>query len=478
MTEQTLFVPVTGVDSISPELSQNLQIRGSGQFNFIGRLRQGVSLESAQSAVSVQASRLEAAYPDVHKGQRAIVYPEPRTRLEPAAAEFMPPVAIIFMTLVGLVLLAACANVASLFYARAAGRQKEIAIRMALGAGKWRILRQLLTESLLLSIIGAIAGIFLARWLLTLLSGIRFATDLQLDFHFALDTSVLGFALVLAIGSGLLSGIMPGLRISTANLVSTLKEGGKTSVRGSVRQRLRDALVVLQVAVSLVLLVCAGLFLRSTQNAARQDLGIQTKGRLVMSTDTSLIGYDESRNRVFYRQLLQRVRNMPGVERAALGRYLPIGFGNGIYEVFVEGRASKNDRTDYALFNIVSTTYFETIGMPLLQGRVFTEQDHKTSKPVAIINEAMAHRYWPNQNPLGRKFRYNDAKAPTVEVVGIVKTAKYVLPAERPTPCFYLPFDQNERSDMVLHVQALRDPQTMIAAVREQVLNIDPEMPL
>ena len=476
---QTLFVPVTGADFISPEYSKNFsQRRGSGEFNFIGRLREGVNLENAQSAVTLQASRLEAAYPDVHKGQRAIVYPEPRTRMEPSAAQYMPPVALIFMTLVGLVLLAACANVAGLFYARSAGRQKEIAIRLALGAGRWRILRQLITESLLLSIIGAIAGIFLARWLLFLLSSIRFATDLKLDFNFALDTTVLTFSLLLAVFSGLLSAITPGLRISTANLAGTLKEGGKTSSRGTVRQRLRDALVVVQVAVSLVLLVCSGLFLRATQNAAQQDLGIQTTGRLIMATDTELIGYDESRNRTFYRQLLQRVRNMPGVERAALGRYLPIGFRSGINEVFIEGRPSKRDRTDYSYFNIVSTDYFETVGTSLLQGRVFSEMDQETSKPVAIINQAMANRYWPDQNPIGKRFRFDDATAAPVEVVGIVKTVKFQLPAEKPTPGFYLPFDQNERSDMVLHVQTIRDPKKMIAAVRTQVLNIDPEIPL
>ena len=437
-----------------------------------------MSLDEAQSAANLQAGRLASAYPDIHKAQRAIVYPEPRTRMEPAAADFMPPIALIFMTLVSLVLLAACANVASLFYARASGRQKELAIRLALGARRGSILQQLLTESLLLAVFGAIAGIFLARWMTGLLSSIRIATDLQLDFRFALDFTVIAYAMGLAVFSALLAGMMPGLRISTTNLVGTLREGGQTSQRGAVRQRLRDALVVLQVAVSLVLLVCASLFLQSTKNASRQDLGLKTEGRIVMAMDPELIAYDEARSIVFYRQLLDRTRQLPGVEKAALGRYLPIGFRSGGYEVFIEGKPVEKDRTDRAVVNFVSEDYFETIEMPALQGRVLSRQDVEGSKLVAVINQAMAERYWPGQNALGKRFRIDEATGQPVEVVGIVKTAKYILPAERPTPAFYLPFAQNVRTDMVLHVHTNRNPEQMIPSLRSLIREIDPEMPV
>jgi predicted permease len=475
----TIFVPLTGADLIYPDYSKDLTKRTrGGDFNFVGRLRPGVNLEKAQAAVTLETNRLAKSFPDIYKAQRALVYPEPRTRMEPSAASYMPPVAMIFMILVALVLLAACANVASLFYARASGRQKELAIRVALGAGRGNIIRQLLTESLILSLLGALAGILLARWITNLLSSIRFATDLQLDFHFTLDYAVIGYSLILAILSGLLAGMIPGLRISHANLIGTLREGGQTSKRGSVRQRLRDALVVLQVAVSLVLLVCAGLFLQSTFHSAKQDVGIQTHGRVVMAMDTDLIGYDKPRSIAFYRQLLDRVRSLPGVKSAALGRYLPIGFRNGMYQVFIEGAPEKQNGTEQAFFNIVSSDYFHTVQLNPLEGRVFTRNDNDRSKAVAVINEAMAKKYWPGQNPIGKRFRFDEKTAAPVEVVGIVRTGKYILPAERPLPAFYLPFEQNFRSDMVLHVYTERNKQDLIVAARKVVSELDPEMPV
>jgi predicted permease len=428
--------------------------------------------------VNVQAARLEKEYSEFHKGQRAILYPEPRTRLEPAAVAFMPPIALVFMILVGLVLLAACANVASLLYARASGRQKELAIRLALGSSRVRILRQLLAESVLLALFGSVAGILLAFWLTNLLSNLRFATDMPLDWNFTLDSTVLGYAVLISVLSGVLAGLMPGLRASNTNLVDSLKEGGRTSAMGSTRHRLRDVFVVAQVTASLVLLVCAGLFLRSTFNAAKQDLGIETEGRVVMAMDTELLRYDEARSRTFYRQLLERVRALPGVESAALGRFLPIGFRNGNFEVFIEGQEQDKSRVKYAFFNVVSPEYFKTIGMPLLQGRVFAENDAPGSKLVAIVNEVMAEKHWPGQNPIGKRFRFNKPDGEPVEIIGVVKTAKYVLPAEKPTPAFYLPFNQYYRSDTVLHVHTSRVPSEMVAAIRAEALALDPELPV
>ena len=479
LVRQTLFVPVTGIDYIYPEYSKSfLNRRRTGEFNLIARLRPGVTLDKAQSAADLQANRMATAYPDLFKAQRAVLYPEPRTRLEPAAAEFMPPIAITFMMLVMLVLLAACANVASLFYARASGRQKELAIRVALGAGRTNVLRQLLTESVILSVFGAIVGLALARWITAVLSSIRVATDLSFDFQFTLNLTVVGYAMALAVLSGIIAGIMPALRMSSTNLVGTLREGGQSSKRGSVRQRLRDVLVVLQIAVSLVLLVCAGLFLQSTRNAAKQDLGIKTDGRIVMAMDTDLVAYNEERSTVFFRQLLERTRQLPGVEKAALGRWLPIGFGNGNYEVFIEGRPAEQGKTDRAYFNVVSDDYFETIGMPVLQGRALTAQDVKGSKLVAVVNEVMAQHYWPGQNAIGKRFRFREITVEPVEIVGIVKPTKYVLPTEKPQPAFYLPLSQNVRSDMNLHVYTKRSPEEMIPAMRSLIRNVDPDMPV
>jgi predicted permease len=476
---QTLYVPITAADYLYPDYSKSLVERSrTGDMSFFGRLQKNVTLEQARSAVNVQAERLEKEYGEIHKGQRALLYPEPRTRLEPSAVSYMPPIAFIFMTLVGLVLLAACANVASLLYARASGRQKEIAIRMSLGSSRIRILRQLLFESLLLALLGSIAGIGLAFWLTNLLGNLHFATDIPLDFNFTIDSTVLGYALLIAVISGVLAGLMPGLRASNTNLVESLKEGGRTSAVGAGRQRLRDILLVTQVAVSLVLLVCAALFLQSTMNAAKQDLGMQIKNRVVMGMDTDLSHYDKERSQSFYRNLLERVHTIPGIESAALGRYLPIGFENGAFDVFIEGKAKYDPGSDQAYFNIVSSDYFKTVEMPVLQGRAFNEKDIPDSKKVAIVNEAMAKKYWPAENPLGKKFRFDTSKSEPVEIIGVVKTTKYVLPSEQPVPAFYLPYYQNYRSDMVLHIHSLRPPAEIISAVRAEVRAMDPEMSL
>ncbi len=479
LIQQTLYIPITAADLLYSDYSKNLAQRSrAGEIFFIGRLKKNVTPEQAQTALNVQAARLETEYSEIHKGQRALLYAEPRTRLEPAAISYMPPIALIFITLVGLVLLAACANVASLLYARASGRQKEIAIRMSLGSSRIRILRQLLFESLLLALCGSIAGIALAFWLTNLLANLRFATDIPLDMNFSIDSAVLGYALLIAVFSGVFAGLMPGLRASNTNLVDSLKEGGRTSAVGAGRQRLRDILLVTQVAVSLVLLVCAGLFLQSTRNAAKEDIGVQIKNRVVFAMDTQLLHYDENRSRTFYRGLLERVHTIPGVESAAYGRYLPIGFQNGAYEVFIEGKAQHNSGSDQAYFNIVSSDYYKTVGMPLLQGRAFNEKDIPGSKKVAIVNEVMAKKYWPSENPLGKKFRFDTSNSEPVEVVGIAKTAKYVLPAESPSPAFYLPFHQTYRSDTVLHIHTSRLPAEIISAVRAEVRAIDPEISL
>ena len=479
LIEQTLYIPITAAEYLYPGYAKQLQERArNGEIFFIGRLQKNVTQQQAQTALDVEAARLEKEYGEIHKAQRALLYPEPRTRLEPAAVSYMPPIALIFMTLVGLVLLATCANVASLLYARASGRQKEIAIRMSLGSSRLRVLRQLLCESLLLALFGSIAGIAMAIWLTNLLGNLHFATDIPLDMNFSLDTTVLGYALLIAIFSGILAGLMPGLRASNTNLVESLKEGGRTSAVGAGRQRLRDILLVTQVAVSLVLMVCAGLFLQSTMNAAKQDLGMQIKNRVVMAMDTELLHYDENRSRTFYRNLLERVHTIPGVESAALGRYLPIGFQNGTYNIFIEGKTQNNAGAESAFVNIVSSDYFKTVQMPVLQGRAFDEKDIPGSKKVAIVNEVMAKKYWPGENPLGKKFRFDTRKSEPVEIVGVVKTAKYVLPAEAPLPAFYLPYHQNFRGDMVLHIHSLRPPAEIISAVRAEVRAIDPEISL
>ena len=473
------YLPITGIDFLYPESGKRFEERRKyGPFAVVGRLQPGVSLAEARAAVTAQAARLEQAYPDVHKGQRALVYPEARARMETSAIAYMPPIVTVFMTLVGLVLLVACANVANLMLVRATGRQKELAIRTALGAGRMRILRQSLVESTLIAMAGAGFGLLFALWPIGLLSAVQPATDLPLRFDFRVDYAVFGYTLLLAVGAGLISGLLPGLRIARTNLAATLKEGGRTSAMHSSRQRFRDLLVASQVAVSLVLLVCAGLFLRSTLNAANEDMGFEMKGRLIVAMDAELRQYDEARGRAFYRQLLERVRALPGVKKASLASFLPIGFNSDADEILLEGAVPDPETLlPFAYVNYVSTGYFESMGMPILRGRDFNENDNQSSKKVVIVNQKMAEQLWPAQDPIGRRFSINGLKGPWLEVIGVTRVVKFQLPAEKPTAGYYTPLLQTYRSEQVLQVHAQGDPLRMAPAVRAEVRALDPDMP-
>jgi predicted permease len=472
------YIPFTAVDLLVPERTKYFEKRRkSGPFSFVARLKPGVSIEQARAAVMAHAARVEQEYPEIHKGQRPLVVPEPRARMESAAIQYMPPIVTVFMTLVGLVLLVACANVANLLLARATSRQKELAIRTALGASRASIVRQLVVESTILAMLGAGFGLLFAVWPIRALAAVRPATDLPISFDFVIDYRVFAFTILLAAGAGLLSGLLPGLRMGRANLVGALKEGGRTSSQHSARHRFQDFLVASQVAVCLVLLVCAGLFFRSTQNAARQDMGFDMKNRLVVAMDAELRKYDEPRGRVFYRQLLDRVRNLPGVTSVSASTFLPIGFGSGTRHIYIDGVTIDPERRPWAFYNTVDTDYFRTMGMPILRGRDFNENDNENSPKVAIINEVMAEHFWPGQDPLGRRFR-TAADGPLIEVIGVTRVVKFVLPAERPARGMYLPFRQNYRSDMVLTLHTQGDPMQFAGGVRAAVQALDPDMPI
>ncbi len=478
--EPAAYLPLTGMDFLYPDYSKTYeQRRKAGPFVFIGRLKPGVSMEEARSAVTAHSIRLEQAYPETQKGQGGLVHPEPRARMETSAIAYMPPIVTVFMTLVGLVLLVACANVANLLLARATSRQKEIAIRAALGAGRGRILRQSLVESTLIALAGAGAGLLLSIWPIHALASFRVETDLPITFNFELDYAVYSYTLLLAVGAGLISGLMPGLRIARTNLVASLKEGGRTSSQHSAKHRFRDLLVASQVAVSLVLLVAAGLFFRTTRNAAQENMGFDKEDRLVVGMDTEMRRYDEARTRQYYRQLLERVRALPGVISASAANALPIGFNTDSYELQIEGAmADPNKRPPWAFHTTVDRDYFRTMGMPVLEGRGFNESDTAESKQVAVINTEMAKQMWPGLNPIGRRFTIQMRKPQTREVIGITRVVKFQLPAERPNPGYYVPLLQNDRTDMILHVHTQGDPMKLAPMVRAEVQSLDPDMPI
>ena len=473
------YIPVTGVDHIFPEWSKTIEDRSrGGGFQVIARLQPGVGIREARAAAETHATRLAQEYPETQSNQRALVHPEPLVRMEPSAIVFMPRIAAVFMTLVGLVLLIACANVANLLLARATSRQKEMVIRSALGAGRWQIIRQLLTESVLLALMGGGLGLIFGRWGTDAIGSINPATDLPLDFNFSMDYRIFGFTLAIALLTGIIAGLVPAWQASRTDLAVTLKEGGR-SAHASSRHWLRSALVVSQVAVSLILLISAGLFVRTARNTVDIDMGFELENRLVVAMDPEIRQYDEPRGRIFYRELLDRVRTMPGVISASTGRFLPIGFGNGIQEVYVEGTVPEKDAAaPFAFYNVVNTDYFKTMGMPIVQGRTFTEDDNEDNRSVVIINDKMAEEFWPGENPLGKRFRTGVLEEPMLEVVGVTRTVKFSLPSESPISGFYFPFQQKYRSDAVLHVHTQGDPLLLVSPVRAEIQTLDSEMPI
>ncbi len=475
-----IYVPIRVWAQIEPGIKAELEDRGSFSWRVVARLREGFDLERAAQAVTVRAANLGQEYPETNSNLKVMVYPEPLTRLEPSAADYLPMVARIFMGMVSLVLLIACANVASLLLVRAAGRRKEVAVRSALGAARWRIIRQLLVESLLISSLGGICGLGIAHIVTNLLGSIRVATDTPLVFDFSPDYRVFFFAIVTTLATGIVAGLLPALKTIRTDLFEPLRDGGRGT--GAVsRQRLRSLLVTAQVAVSLVLLVCTGLFLRSMNNVGNLDPGFAFHNRAMLAVDTGLRNYDTAKAATFFKDLLREVRSLPGVKSATTARSVPLGFNSFGYNVYVEGEGegqTKEERLRPILSDIVETDYFATLGFRLLDGRLFEESDNPDSRQVAVVNTQMSETLWPNQSPLGKRFSLDKPGGPYVEVVGIVNTAFYSFPGEPVQPFFYLHYAQRPRLDQYLFVHAEGDPESILPALRRQIANLDPNMPI
>ena len=451
----------------------------SYELKVFGVLKPGVSLKQAQGSVDVIMQRLARQYPQ-DKDFGARLYPERLARPEPDPSNGIVIVGILFMTLAGLVLLLACSNVANIIMVRATARGREMAVRSALGAGRLRLARQLMTESVLLGLVGGLAGLLLGAWISHLLGSIQLvALGSPLRFDFSFDWRVFVFGMLAALGTGLLVGLMPAFRLSRANLISVLHEGSRGVLAGTVRSRLRSALVVVQVAASLMLLVVAGLFVRSTRNAERMYLGFDPTHVLNATIDIREAGLDKEHGRLFFRDLEERVRNVPGVQSVSLASSIPMGYSHDDSPVFVEGKAADAKEPEPDVFyNSVSRDYFSTMRVPLLRGRIFTDQDNEKALLVAVINDTMAQKFWPNQDPIGKRFSMKGAAGPFMEVVGVVKTGKYGSPAEEPSPFFYVPQEQLPQSVRTLQVRTAGVPEAMIPRIESEIHALAPNLPL
>jgi predicted permease len=375
--------------------------------------------------------------------------------------------------------LLACSNVANIVLVRATARERELAVRTALGAARTRIVRQLLTESSLLALMGGVLGVIVGVWTTRLISSIRIeVADIPIRFDFGFDWRVFSFALAIAAITGLVVGMAPAWRAARADFNQVLHEGSR-GILGSGKSRLRSALVVAQVAVSLMLLVVAGLFVRSSQNAEHGYLGFDPHNVLNLTMETRTIGFDMPRTQQFIRDMEDRVRALPGVQSVSVASSIPMGYSNDSALVYPEGQAlSDKDAPPMALYNAVDPPYFATMGVPLLRGRQLTEQDNEKTPKVAVINEAMAKKLWPNQDPLGKRFRIQSQSVPLTEVVGVAKQGKYNDPVDDTTLFFYQPLAQNPNTFVNLQLRTAGAAELLIPEVEQQIHSLAPGLPL
>jgi putative ABC transport system permease protein len=450
--------------------------------NVVGRLRPGVSLEQASAEMSAIATRLNQAYPDNRAGNtQATVLGEVEGRFEDMGTIFRSA-GLIAMAIVGLILLIACANVANLMLARAAARRKEIGIRLALGASRARLVRQLLTESVLLALLGGGLGLLLALWVTDLMQGFVPVLEYKIvDNFFALDSRALIFTLIVSLATGLVFGLAPAWHSSNPDVVPVLKGDPETAQRGKLRAfSLRNVLVVSQVALSLVVLVCGGLFIKSFRKAQTMDPGFDNRNGLFAFLSPTLIGYEEEQSRNFYKQLVERVSHVPGVEAVSFARTLPLGDSsnsNGPIlkegETLPRGTAGRNIMT-----NVVGTNYFNTMQIPIVEGREFDDRDQPKTQRVIVVNQKMAQMLWPGESAVGKRIFIGAESRDAYEVVGVVRTGKYRALAEDPKPFFYYAMGQRRPGTMALVVRANVDPRSLVGAVRSEIRTLDRRVPM
>lgn len=475
------YVPVNApfYGDSSTNAKQVLSQRDDRSLTLMARLKPDVSLKQAKVALAVLAHRLSDTYPQSDKGAAINIYPEKLARPDPDPDNTGGLAALAFMTLAGLVLLVACFNVANVLLVRATARQRDMAVRAALGAGRWRLVRQHLTESFVLALAGGVAGVLLGSWASGFLGSLNLRTEVPLRFDFSSDLRVYLFAFGAVCLTGFVVGLIPALRVARTDAGVILHEGGRTSSDGPRRHFARSSLVVAQVAGSLLLLIVAGLFVRSLGKAEQVNLGFEPDQVLNVTLSPDEVGYKEDRGREFYRELLPRVRALPGVVSAAEAFTVPMGLIGSDNEVIIEGHPLKpGEQAPNIANNMVSPGYFQTMRIPLLEGRDFTDADGKDAPRVAIINRKMADQFWPNEDPIGKRFEKKASDHKPITVVGVVQTVKYKGIIETPQPFFYLPLDQEYLAFRTIQVRTSVPPTSLAGPLEALVRELGPNVPI
>jgi len=471
MVNVQAFLPVS-MGAISVAFSSLDDNRSLRTLYLLGRLTPGVTLAQAEATLKTVSQRLAAANPKDSAGVTIRARTELLGRIPNGD---LVGVSAFFLAMAALVLLLACVNLANLLMVRAASRQKEIAMRAALGGSRSRLIRQFLTESFLLTLFGALTGLLLSAWACSALSAVRWqGIPIYLDFSF--DGRVIAYTFVAAVLTGLVLGILPAVRGSRANLAAVARDGGQRNSGGP--QRTRSILVMAQVAAAFLLLIVASLLTHSLQNAHRLDLGFEARNVANFTLDPHNVGYNEAQGRQFYKDLLRRVRALPEVESAGLAISGPMNLVPLPMQVEADGYAPpKGQPAPTVFYDVVSQDFFQTLRIPIVRGRGFSSDDQNSPR-VAIVNQTMAELYWPGKDPLGRKAQSSVDPGHSFEIVGVLKDVRYLAVTELHRPYIFLPYEQNYVPIQTLRVRYHGPAETALAEVRKEIASLAPELPV
>ena len=467
-----MWVPLMQIDQISPQNAGRLTSRDNNFMNLIARLRTSVTVEQARLRMAAIHKGLLADFPEDFRGSDWRLVPPSQAGIHPSMRSAQLGLSSVVMAVVVMLLLIACVNVANLFLARARDRWREMAVRLSLGAQRRTLIRQLLIESLVFALVAGAAGLLIAAWCMSLLNRIQLPMDVSISANLQLSAPVLAFTLLATLVTAMLFGIAPALQATRPSLIPTLK--GEAPA-GDSRSRASRILVVAQMALSLLLLVCAGLFLRNLRAATTVDKGFEAGNLMLADFDLSIQGYSEGRARTFYRQMLARLGQIPDVVAVSLSATMPLGLSNNDSGVEIAGYVPSKDEQMSIELNGVSPDYFRTMGIPVVRGRAFTAADDSTSQKVLVVNQRFAERFWPGKEAVGKVVHTRGADR---VVVGVVPTGKYRSLGEEPLAFMFFPAEQVFDASAVLELRTRGDPTAIIPVLRSELAAMDPNVPM
>ncbi len=472
-----LWVPLMQVTDFYSSSTADflLHDRSTNWLFCIAHLKPGVTADRAQADLNVLMHGIAAQFPKQHQGNINILA-SPLWRAPFGANYYLHTILFILLGISGVVLLLACANVANLLLVRSVARRREMAIRLSIGATRWRLVRQLLAESLILAFCGGCVAMLFTLWTAGALGDfIPPVAEIPLTMTVNTDRTVLFATLVISILTGIIFGVLPAFRSSSLEPVSVLKEEASSASGGMHRARLSSVLVIAQIAMSLLLLVCAGLFIRSVRQAQQFNPGFNPHNVLLYDYDLSGLGYDKTSGTQFHRHLYDKLQTIPGVESATISGWIPLGFDQSTYGVQVQGYVPQRHESMEVQYADVGPNFLRTMQTPLVAGREFTPADISGSQPVAIVNETFARRYWPHSEPIGEKF---EATGTWFTVVGVAQDSDYNSIGQKPQPFMYLPIFQDYDRRAAIYVRVSGDPLALVTPVQNAVHSLDADMPL